>query len=321
MIEIHLIAKYAVFLNPEISIVCVNFLKILIPQKKFFRPLKVDTKSKKHQVKLAPLSPLQTLVCGFFGIAAPKTLLAPFDAVKIFSQVYGDDMKTKLVNQVKTEGFPSLFAGIFCDWIRIPIQSITHYVMYNDLRTKMNTYVADTLAATVAATIFHPIDVIQSLMISNPIKYPSIASTTAYLIREDGFSGLFRGLTPTILGHIPHRSVQLATHFYLKRYPIPNSYLSRFLFTGGVMGFARFATYPFDTTRKKMICDESMRGKSMFEVMKITHKTSGFRGFYNGFGISLVKIIPMIWLQETFTQEMRQFIGRFNYLMIKHHFK
>ena len=279
---------------------------------------------KNESIERSPLSPIQTLVCGFAGIALPKTILAPIDTLKLFSQIYGSpNVKEKVINQVKLEGFPSLFNGIFCDWIRIPLQSITHYTLFNHFRQihSLNSAVADTIAATAAATLFHPLDVIQSLMISNPIKYQTIPSTTAALLKQDGFFGLYRGITPTLVGHIPHRSVQLVTHLYLKKYPLKKDFLSEFLFTAGAIGVSRAVTYPFDTIRKRMICDETVKGKSMIEVMKITHETRGFSGFYNGFGISLVKTFPMIYLQEKLTHEFRNFIGRFNYLMERHNFK
>ena len=276
---------------------------------------------KNSSIERSPLTPIQTLICGFAGIAVPKTILAPFDTIKLLSQIHGDAAREKIINQIKLEGIPTLFNGIFCDWIRIPTQSITHYIMYNHLRAKMNSPLADTIAATAAATIFHPLDVIQSLMISNPIKYPTISSTTAKILSNDGFSGFYKGITPTLIGHIPHRSVQLLTHIYLKKKPIKKTFINEFIFSGTTIAISRLVTYPFDTIRKRMICDESVKGKNMLEVVRITHQARGFKGFYNGFGVSLVKTVPMVYLQETLTKEFRKFIGRFNYLLERHNFK
>ena len=272
-------------------------------------------------VERSPLSPIQTLLCGFAGIVVPKSLLAPFDTLKLFSQIYGESAKEKIINQIKLEGFPTLFNGILCDWIRIPVQSIAHYTLFNNFRNQMNASVADTIAATAAATLFHPLDVVQSLMISNPIKYPTISGTIATILSEDGFLGLYHGIMPTIIGHIPHRSIQLAAHIYMKKISKQRTLFNEFLIGGSTMVFSRFATYPFDTVRKRMMCDETMKGKSMIEVIKITHKTRGFKGFYNGFGVSFAKVLPMIYLQETLTKEFRKFMGRFNYLMEQHNFK
>ena len=268
-----------------------------------------------------PLSPVQTLVCGFGGIILPKMILAPFDSLKLFSQIYGKDSYKYLMEEVKVQGFPSLYNGVVCDILRIPTQSLLHYILFNQMRNRMNKTFADSIAATVSATFFHPLDVIQTLMISNPAKYPTIPKTVSRVIKKNGLSGLYRGLTPTLVGFVPYRTVQLGAHFLLKRYSVKNTLLNEWIVTGAVTGAAQFFTYPFDIVRKRMICDESLRGKSMITVFKETHRNKGFRGFYEGFGISFLKTVPLIWLQEKATKELTTLCGRFNYLMCKHHFQ
>jgi hypothetical protein len=177
---------------------------------------------------------------------------------------------------------------------------------------------ADNIAAVISIAAIHPIEVVHSLMQSNSVRYPTIARTADSVIHTDGISGLYRGLVPTILGYIPYRAVQwFSVPFFetLARHPNfrGHSFVSDAFVTTGISTAAQFASYPFEVVRKRMMSDPSLRGRSFVDICQETWKTRGIRGFYDSFGVSMLRVFPIIWAQQFATREFRRLVARFNY--------
>jgi len=281
-------------------------------------------KEEQNSIK-CDLSPVQSLLCGFGGIIVPRTLLAPMESIKLMRALYGKNVYSHFKDQINNEGFVSLWHGYSCDWIRIPIQSICRYLLYNQIRSsttlKVSIPIADNISAALSSAMLHPIEVIHTLMVSNPGKYQTIAHTAAYLIKNDGFTGFFRGLTPTLLGYIPNRSVQLASYYILQKYPIKPTMGYDFLIGSAITTIAHAASYPFEVARRRMMADESVRNMNFVDVWKDTVRTRGITGLYSGFGFSMLRVLPITWLQRVATRELRTFLTRFNYHMELHKFE
>ncbi|EAY00062.1 Mitochondrial carrier protein [Trichomonas vaginalis G3] len=266
------------------------------------------------------LSPVQMLVSGFFGVIGPKCLIAPLDTIRVSKILHGNQGNSILWDEIRTQGFPRLFSGIACDVIRIPNQTIFRYLLFDELRAYMNSGVADMIAATAASITFHPIDVIHTLMVSDPVKYPTVSKTASLVWQRDGIKGFLCGLHPTLIGYLPYRGVSLSSQFLLRKFPIKKSPVSDFLIHGTVLTCAQFATYPFDLARKRMIADESVHGMNYIDVIKDTYKKRGFTGVYSGFGVTMARIYAFTYLQHKCTSLAQSFLYNFNYLLRKHKF-
>lgn len=273
-----------------------------------------------HHQESLPLTPIQLLVTGFFGVIGPKAMIAPLDTFRVSKIIYGKKSNSVLWNEILLQGFPRLFHGYACDIMRIPNQSIFRYLLFDQLKRFMSISAADMLSSTAASIAAHPVDVIHTLMMTNPEKYPTIARTASIVWQRDGLKGFLCGMSPTIFGYIPYRSVQYGAQYLLRKFPIKKTPLSQFLVYGTVLTAAQFATYPFDVARKRMIADPSVRGKNFVTVISETFQQRGITGLYSGFGITMARNYAYTYLQTTCTRMFQNALMNFNYLLKKHKF-
>jgi solute carrier family 25 phosphate transporter 23/24/25/41 len=183
---------------------------------------------------------------------------------------------------------------------------------------KTSALVADNISTVISIAAVHPIDVVHSLMQSDSIKYPSIPSTAASLLKSDGISGLYRGLVPTVLGYIPYRAVQYVSVPFFESLSDKYDFMSGVVLTTAIATTAQVVTYPFEVLRKRMMTDPVLRGRSFTSVVVETYQQRGIAGFYDSLGIAMVRVFPIIWMQQVATREFRKLVARFNYAVSQH---
>lgn len=274
------------------------------------------------------LSPIQNLICGFIGVAIPRTIMAPLDTMKLISGNNNGELWPELSRRVASEGLPCLWNGALVDWIRIPPQFILRFELSSFIkkRTKIPNFIGENIAAAVAVAATHPLEVIHCLMQSDSNKYPSIASTAATIIKRDGIAGFYRGVGPTIIGYIPYRSIQYASFYvfnkmsYSQQYMFLRSYFGDTVISAAISVTAQAASYPFEVVRRRMMTDEKVRNMTFIDVVKDTYNKRGILGFYDSFGIAFFRVYPIIWMQQVATRELRTFLNHFNYQMKLHKF-
>ena len=269
------------------------------------------------------LTPIQNLLCGFAGVAIPRTALAPLDLMKLIAGNNEGRVWPELSRRLSSEGIFAMWNGVQCDWIRLPPQFILRYLVANNLRSlRVPPLLADNAAAVAAIAAIHPIDVVHSLMQSNSLKYPSVAETVASVVRNDGITGLYRGLAPTVLGYIPYRAVQYCSIIFIDKLARGKNRNSTFFSdavgSSVISTVAQFASYPFEVVRKRMMTDPSLKGKGWMEIMSDTYQKRGFWALYDSFGWSIARTLPLIWTQQVATREFRRFVAMFNYSVERH---
>lgn len=288
-------------------------------------------KSKKNKPLQIPdtLSPIQNLLCGFAGVAIPRTILYPLDTMKLISGNNEGQLMPALKKRVCEQGIPSLWNGIFCDWVRLPPQFILRYFVSRHLKSlsfKIPGIIEDTISSAIAVAAIHPIEVVHSHMQFDPINYPSLAKTITHIYKTNGLKGFFRGLTPTLIGHIPYRTVQYSSILFFEklvnspRYAPHHSYNKDVFVSVFISTVAQASSYPFEVIRKRMMSDPKIQGMSFVDVVKQTYRERGIRGFYDSFGIAMIRVVPIMWMQQFATRELRNFTALFNYQMKIHGF-
>lgn len=275
------------------------------------------------------LTPIQNLLCGFAGVAIPRTILFPIDTMKLIASNNDGQLLPALTTRVCELGIPSLWNGIICDWIRLPPQFILRYFITQTLRScpyRIPGILEDTISSAGAVAAIHPIEVVHNLMQYDPHKYSTLPKTIAHIFKTDGVSGFFRGLSPTVLGFIPYRTVQycsFALFDKISRDPRVNaqpSYYKELCLSVLISTAAQASSYPFEVIRKRMMSDPRVHDMSFTEIVRDTYHRRGIRGFYDAFGITMMRVFPIIWMQQMATKELRKFVALFNYEMAKHKF-
>ena len=137
-------------------------------------------------------------------------------------------------------------------------------------------------------------------------QFSGVVDCLTKVAKSDGITGLYRGLTISILGIIPYR----AAYFGLydtgkKKMPILNQNIFlKFLFAQFVTSVSGFVSYPFDTVRRRMMMQSGKKGNDIQYkgtidcFIKITKNEGGkafFKGalsnIFRGVGASMVLVL------------------------------
>lgn len=284
--------------------------------KKINSPFNKFTKSKNQ------LSPIQTLLCGFAGVIVPRSIFAPLRLMKLEAQLSEGNFLPQFLNRTLTKGISSLWHGHYCQIIRIPSQILTRFLIYNNLQSipyfHEKHQSCNHISEAIVSLAFHPIGVIQTLMAMYPDHYQSFSSTAGKLFQSEGVKGFYRGFGPVFYGVFPFHLAQAATISFFdslfenRKFTKQQSKIIPIALNIGSILVGQTAIYPFDVVRNKMIIDNRFQNLSTSQVFKTIFQNRGIQGFFDGYGITMLRILPVALLQYVFTNETRKFLVQFN---------
>lgn len=178
----------------------------------------------------------------------------------------------------------------------------------------MKDFIAGGVSGAVAKTATAPIErvklVIQTQdanprIISGEVpRYTGIWNTMRRVPAEQGFASLWAGNVTNCIRYFPTQALNLASKDAIKgmfpRYKPDKDFWKFFvvnLASGGAAGaFSLTFVYPLDYARTRLASDVG-KGKREFSgladcLVKTARGPRGFMGLYNGFGVSVLGIIP-----------------------------
>ncbi|XP_077302758.1 dephosphocoenzyme A carrier [Arctopsyche grandis] len=270
-----------------------------------------------------PLSSSQvvitSLIAGAVAGALAKTTIAPLDRTKINFQIRQTPYSAKaawnfLVNTAKTEGIAALWRGNSATMARIlPYAAIqfTAHEQWKILfgvadskqakRSPILLFLSGSLAGITSQSLTYPLDLARARMaVTSHFEYKSLWHVFTKMWHREGWTTLYRGYWPTILGVIPYAGVSFFTydslkHFYEDRYGVKQPALVNLLF-GGIAGIAgQSSSYPLDIVRRrmqtaKMRADGSYQYKTIIGTLQKIYREEGVKGgFFKGLSMNWVK--------------------------------
>lgn len=169
----------------------------------------------------------------------------------------------------------------------------------------MRTLAAGALTGMTASTICYPLDLVRSVLSvqTTTANYTGIGHAMRCIVAADGFRGLYRGLSPTLMGIAPYVAINMAVFDTLKRRFMPardHPYFTPInLCLGATAGFVAVTfTYPTDLIRRRMQL-VGMKGghdlpqyRSTWHCVTETVKSEGVRGMYKGLVPCFLKVMP-----------------------------
>eukprot|EP00588_Corethron_pennatum_P012291 CAMPEP_0194268696 /NCGR_PEP_ID=MMETSP0169-20130528/2961_1 /TAXON_ID=218684 /ORGANISM="Corethron pennatum, Strain L29A3" /LENGTH=350 /DNA_ID=CAMNT_0039010017 /DNA_START=231 /DNA_END=1283 /DNA_ORIENTATION=+ len=283
-------------------------------------------------------SQVRNLVAGGFAGMAAKSLVAPLDRIKILFQVSPEPFRLACVPRVamticREEGVSALWKGNTATLIRVfpyaGIQFMTFdwvkkYFIAEENRlhmTSAESLVAGSSAGVVSVLLTYPLDLTRAqlavLKKNKTGPNQGFVQVIGSTYKERGVPGLYRGISPTLLGILPYAGVAFTINEQLKRKIMSTNdrdpTLIEKLLSGGLSGLvAQSLTYPLEITRRRMqtvglvSCNESSsllrqpgapetghRAKevplSMHDTMRTLLKEQGWRGLFKGLSMNWVK--------------------------------
>jgi solute carrier family 25 (mitochondrial phosphate transporter), member 23/24/25/41 len=271
------------------------------------------------------------LVAGGLGGIVSRTATAPFERLKITAQT--GELHGSLVAEVRAvvarEGLRGLFAGNAANVVRVFPFAGTVCLCYANLVETFVTgdpryHVAPepvlrgmcgAAAGAVATCSTYPLDLIRTRMTVHPEQFPSMKATVAGALRTDGWRGLWRGLSPTLMAMAPFVAIQQASYDWLKQRATDRSGAfsfepgaSVFMACGVVAGAtAQTVVYPIDVVRRRMQLHSQSR--SIETALRVVG-TEGVRGLYRGLTPTFAKVGPAVAISLTVRDIVRDMLGR-----------
>lgn len=263
----------------------------------------------------------KVLVCGSGAGAVAKTCVAPLERVKMLCQTgettgFVRTFKTVLEN----EGVVGLWRGNFANAIRIVPSKGVLFTCNDSFKemlrrpdeAKLPAYksaLAGSMAGITASTSTYPLDLARTRLMGKLVKEgqqadKGIISWGVQTIKLEGFRGLYRGATPTLLGALPYEGVKFGSYDVFKKVLLPEGHAYNrqqvvmvHLACGALAGTtAGLATYPNDTVRRRLQVQggvvNRVKYKGYVHAFKSIVQTEGPKGLYRGMVANLARILP-----------------------------
>ncbi|TVU08083.1 hypothetical protein EJB05_41468 [Eragrostis curvula] len=280
---------------------------------------KVRKKAKKRGLKLKIKigNPhLRRLVSGAIAGAVSRTCVAPLETIRTHLMVgsNGGSMTEVFQSIMNTEGWTGLFRGNLVNVIRVaPSKAIELFAF--DTAKKFLTpkadespktflppsLVAGALAGVSSTLCMYPLELIKTRLTIEKDVYNNFLHAFVKILREEGPSELYRGLTPSLIGVVPYAATNYYAYDTLKklyRKTFKQEEISNIatLLIGSTAGaISSTATFPLEVARKQMQVG-AVGGrqvyKNVFHALYCIMEKEGIGGLYKGLGPSCIKLMP-----------------------------
>ncbi|XP_070521751.1 mitochondrial glutathione transporter SLC25A40 isoform X2 [Cardiocondyla obscurior] len=250
-----------------------------------------------------------------------------------------------LVKISKTEGVSSLWSGLSPTLVLAVPATVVYFVSYEQLRlflkdsynqkfkkrgTNMEQpfwipMLAGGTARIWAATLVSPLELIRTKMQSQKLSYAEITQTLKTFVRYSGISGLWMGLSSTLLRDVPFSAIYWFNYESIKR--LYSSYGSQQTFTfnltaGAIAGsIAAVFTIPFDVVKthrqiemgeKEIYSDKPVRTSTTWSTIQRIYQQNGFKGLFTGLTPRLVKVAPACAIMIATFEHGKRFFQTYN---------
>jgi solute carrier family 25 carnitine/acylcarnitine transporter 20/29 len=239
----------------------------------------------------------------------------PFDTIKTKMQMnpsyYGTSLNC-LRMSIQSEGALSLYRGLTFPLIGNGFIVGTHFHTYNNMKDTLPSPVTGALAGAFGSLISGPVEYVRIKMqlvtdLDNHKHYRNSVDCLSTIIRQNGLSGIFRGQIITIIREsIGYSGFFYVYHNFPKRIQVikeENDYslsvrestVFHKMLKGVSCGLALWGTmYPIDVIKTRMQGTRLDKQRMYtLEIVRFILNQHGIRGFYKGFGLTMVRAVPV----------------------------
>ncbi|KQK07274.1 adenine nucleotide transporter BT1, chloroplastic/mitochondrial [Brachypodium distachyon] len=261
-------------------------------------------------------SHLKRLISGGIAGAVSRTVVAPLETIRTHLMVgsNGNSSTEVFESIMKHEGWTGLFRGNFVNVIRVaPSKAIELFAF--DTAKKFLTpksgeeqkipippsLVAGAFAGVSSTLCTYPLELIKTRLTIQRGVYDNFLHAFVKIVREEGFTELYRGLTPSLIGVVPYAATNYFAYdtlkkVYKKMFKTNEIGNVQTLLIGSAAGaISSTATFPLEVARKQMQVG-AVGGrkvyKNMLHALLSILEDEGVGGLYRGLGPSCMKLVP-----------------------------
>jgi len=267
------------------------------------------------------LRPLELIIAGALAGVTAKTVTAPLDRIRLLYQVSPSNVYSfrnavaKASQIAEMAGPQSLWRGHVATVLRVmPFAGVQFWVYdmgqctqgvgeSSPWRTVASAF-SGASACAAATVVTYPLDLLRVRMAVDLTVQPRLKNypvAIEEITRTEGFRGLFRGISPTLLGIIPYGALSFSTFEFLKQHlrsrqaDVP---LWQMWAVGSVSGvIAQLCAYPLHVARRRMQVAQSpdlgAQGSLAYSTTRRAisgiHATEGMSGLFKGASLTWVK--------------------------------
>ncbi|KAL4318178.1 hypothetical protein GQ457_18G003430 [Hibiscus cannabinus] len=257
---------------------------------------------------------LRRLLSGAVAGAVSRTAVAPLETIKTHLMVgsRGNSMAEVFDKITMTEGWKGLFRGNFVNVIRVAPSKAIELLAYETVKKKLTpehgeqpklplpaSFVAGAVGGVSSTLLTYPLELLKTRLTVNE-DYKSLLDAVVKIVQAEGPGGLYKGLTPSLIGVVPY-----AASNYFAYDALRNAYKKAFkkeeignvmtLLIGSAAGaISSTATFPLEVARKKMQAGtvNGRHCRNMIEALTSIVEKEGIAGLYVGLGPSCMKLVP-----------------------------
>jgi len=225
-----------------------------------------------------------------------------------------DDMKVVFISYFSA-GIHGLYKGVVPNLVGNGAAWGIYFFLYSSLKSRYvvsekdmsNTQalVLATISGGICQVLTNPVWLVKVRLQSQPHQakeqYSGMIDAFRTILKEEGFKGFYRGITPALFG-TSHGAVQMAAYEKLKQWTIdrvesngdemgPGHYL---VLGMAAKAIASVATFPYQLVKTRMQVRDIHfhRQDSVTRTLKSVWKNEGMQGFYRGVVPATVRTIP-----------------------------
>ena len=244
-----------------------------------------------------------------------KTVVAPLERLKVLKQSqmyygmknYNGKMGSSFRYILTNEGWRGFYRGNVANLVRtIPAYALKFplnefyknvYVNKDEPKKFLPLLASGFSAGFTQAGLTYPVDILRTRMSLDKqmtSNYTNIFRCSYNIVKNEGFKGLYKGLSVGLTSYPMYVGIQFSLYEYL-RDDIQYG-------AGTIAGIvAQTLMFPGDVIKRQMqlngIDNTETKINGVFGCIRNILRTRGFTGLYQGYGINLLKVMPEVTLQ------------------------
>ena len=224
----------------------------------------------------------------------------PIDTIKTRMQILHYNSPLSCLTQTINEhGFQSLYKGMGAPIVGVSLVNAVLFTAYGQGKQIFNQdyYKAGMFAGFINSFVCSPIEMIK-IRLQSQLKFGEYSGPVNVIkttIMKNGISGIYRGLPITIVKEIPacggwYGGFELCKQ--LLRDQDGHLSLGKLMFSGSIGGISYWTCcFPIDVIKVRIQQNPMASTSALFHVKQV-FKQYGWRGFYRGYSVSIIRAIP-----------------------------
>lgn len=248
---------------------------------------------------------LAQLLSGGLSAVVAKTTTAPLERIRILQQTRTGQSSMALVKSIyMADGITSFWRGNVPALLRIFPTYALRLTLFDKFKQKQESLYSSILSGCISAFVTlsftYPLDVIRTQMAaSGKGSHHGLIDTTRMLYQQKAF---YKGFAINMIETVPYVGISLGSYDALKRM-YPGTQKFALAVSTGIA--ATTVCYPLDTLRRYIVVHPGVDASAAFNSLLAN---GGWRRFYRGLPIALIKSGPTVGIILTLNDYLRQIL-------------